>query len=217
MINYILFDVDNTLYPASCGIGAEMIRRMNIFVSELLGVSVRKAAEMRRDRDSSLYDSTLDWLQKKYSFDNTESFFKAIHPVDLENWFPVNPDLVKMMKNLDIPSSVLTNSSIEHAVNVTDYLGITGCFENIFDLKFNNFRGKPNKSAYSNVLAAVGREAEEVLFIDDVPSYLQGFKDMGGKVLLVDEDSSYADSAFPSVSKITELGDYLQTNGIAAL
>ena len=215
MVNYILFDVDNTLYPASCGIGAEMIRRMNIFVSDFLDVSVKKAAEMRRDRDSALYDSTLDWLQKKYSFDNPEKFFKAIHPEDLENWFPVNLDLKIMLKNLKIPFSVLTNSSIEHAVNVTDYLGITLFFENIFDLKFNNFKGKPNKSAYINVLDALGKKAKEVLFIDDVPSYLQVFKDMGGNVLLVDEDKNYEGSLFPSISKITDLLNYLQRTGIS--
>ncbi len=131
---------------------------------------------MRRDRDSENYDSTLDWLQKKYSLEDAESFFKYIHPADLENWFPVNKALKDMMNNLNIPSSVLTNSSIEHATNVTDYLGITNHFKNIFDLKFNNFKGKPNISAYQNVLDAIGKKAEEVLFIDDVPSYLEVFK-----------------------------------------
>ena len=202
MINYILFDVDNTLYPASCGIGREMIRRMNIFVSEFLDVSVEKAAEMRRDRDSKNYDSTLDWLQKKYSLKDAESFFKYIHPADLENWFPVNKALKDMMNNLNIPSSVLTNSSIEHATNVTDYLGITHHFENIFDLKFNYFKGKPNISAFQNVLDALGRKSEEVLFIDDVPSYLEVFKNIGGHILLIDENADYNDLNIPSISKL---------------
>ena len=211
MINYILFDVDNTLYPASCGIGREMIRRMNIFVSEFLDVSVEKAAKMRRDRDSVKYDSTLDWLQKKYFLKDAESFFKYIHPEDLENWFPVNNDLMNMMKSLNIPSSVLTNSSIEHATNVTDYLGISSFFEHIFDLKFNSFKGKPNISAYKNVLDALGKKAEEVLFIDDIPSYLEVFKSMGGNILLVDEKSDYSGIDMPAVSQITELTYYLQS------
>ncbi len=212
MINYILFDVDNTLYPASCGIGAEMIRRMNIFVSNLLGVSVEKAAEMRRDRDTALYDSTLDWLQKKYGLKDAESFFSYIHPENLENYFPVDINLINMMKKLNLPSSVLTNSSLEHARNVTDYLQITEYFENIYDLKFNNFKGKPNMSAYENVLNALGKKAENVLFIDDIPSYLESFRKMGGNILLVDENSDYSDTDMPSVRNITDLSGYLDNN-----
>ena len=211
MINYILFDVDNTLYPASCGIGAEMIMRMNIFVSELLGITVEKAAELRRDREPGMYDSTLDWLQKKYSLKNPEDFFRFIHPEDLENYFPVNNDLKSMMERLSLPSSVLTNSSIEHAKNVTDYLGITDHFENIFDLKFNNFKGKPNKSAYENVLSALGKKANNVLFIDDVPAHLTAFRKMGGNILLVDEKSDYRELDIPSIGKITDLENYLRS------
>ncbi len=214
MINYILFDVDNTIYPASSGIGLEMIRRMNIFVSGLLNVSVTEAAEMRRDRDPSLYDSTLSWLMKKYRFTDTESFFSAIHPFDFENYFPKNPLLSEMMENLPIPCSILTNSSAEHAINVTDYLEITPYFENIFDLKFNNFNGKPDKYAFQNVLDFIGKTAENVLFIDDIPRSLESFKNMGGNVLLVDERSEFSGSDLPSVEKITDLTLYLKKSGI---
>ena len=214
MINYILFDLDNTLYPASCGIGREMIRRMNIFTADFLGTTVEEAAVMRRDRDSSRFDSTLDWLQKEYSLKNSEDFFKFVHPEDLENFFPLNQKLVSMFEKMTVPASVLTNSSIEHAKNVTDYLGITQYFENIFDLKFNNFKGKPNKSAYENVLSAIGKKAENVLFIDDVPSYLNSFREMGGHVLLVDETSDYCIPDIPSIQEITELEEYLEKHGL---
>ena len=214
MINYILFDVDNTLYPASSGIGLKMIRRMNIFVSGLLNVSVTEAAEMRRDRDPSLYDSTLSWLMKEYRFTDTESFFSTIHPCDFENYFPKNLLLSEMMENLPIPCSILTNSSEEHAINVTDYLEITPYFENIFDLKFNNFNGKPDKYAFQNVLDFIGKTAENVLFIDDIPRSLESFKNMGGNVLLVDERSEFSGSGLPSVEKITDLTLYLKKSGI---
>ncbi len=212
MINYILFDVDNTLYPASSGMGKEMIRRINIYVSRYLGVSVKKAAEMRAERDPEKYDSTLDWLVKKYSFNNTESFFSFIHPPNPKDFFSVNNSLKNMMRHLEYPASILTNAPMEHAERITNYLEIRSFFEHIFDLKFNNFTGKPNKSAYKNVLKALDKKADEVLFIDDIPACLETFQTMGGNILLVDESSDYTDLGIPYINKITELEEYLKNS-----
>src|SRR2546430_11792092 len=43
-----IFDLDNTLYPASCLLFEQIQRRMNEYISRLLSVSPEAAAELRR-------------------------------------------------------------------------------------------------------------------------------------------------------------------------
>ncbi len=209
MIKHILFDVDQTLYPASSGMEDEMIRRMNIFTAGFLGITDGEAASMRAQRDKG-YDSTLDWLRRGKGLTDTDAFFRDVHPVDFENFFPVNQELRRMLSAVKVPCSILTNSWKTHAVNLLDYLEIREYFPFIFDLVFNNFKGKPNLSAYSNVLSFLGLDASEVLYIDDVPRFVDAFNSIGGNVILVDERLEYNSSPHKRVRLITEIEPVLR-------
>ncbi|MCL2295277.1 MAG: HAD hydrolase-like protein [Spirochaetes bacterium] len=186
MVKHILFDADQTLYPASSGVEAEMIRRMNIFVAEYLGVSVEEAKSLRANRDKK-HNSTLEWLQNAKGLDNPEPFLAATHPTDFENFFPKNPALINLLSKITVPCSIFTNSWARHAKNILKYLEISQFFTNIFDLCFNNYFGKPHLSAFTNVLDFLGLEAKDVLFIDDVKKFTDIFHSLGANVILVDE------------------------------
>ena len=217
MIKYILFDADQTLYPASSRIEVEMIRRMNIFTAEFLNITVKEAAQMRAGRDRS-YDSTLDWLRrgKGLKSEGIEAFFRAVHPTDFTGFFPKNPLLAEMLSKVTVPCSILTNSWAEHARNVTEYLEISGYFENIFDLVFNNYKGKPNLSAFENVLDFLKLSPSEVLFIDDIPRFTEVFRSIGGSSILIDEEEQYRPSGpgIKSVRYITDIAPLLTENGV---
>jgi putative hydrolase of the HAD superfamily len=43
-----IFDLDNTLYPASCLLFEQIQRRMNEYICQRLSVSPEEAAELRR-------------------------------------------------------------------------------------------------------------------------------------------------------------------------
>jgi putative hydrolase of the HAD superfamily len=216
MIKHILFDTDQTLYPASSRIEVEMIRRMNIFTARFLGITVKEAAEQRAGRDRS-YDSTLDWLRRGKGLrdESLEEFFRTVHPVDFENFFPKNPLLAEMLSKVTVPCSILTNSWAEHAVNVAEYLEIRDYFENIFDLVFNNYKGKPNLSAFENVLKFLGLDPAEVLFIDDIPRFTDIFHSIGGKAILIDEEGLFPQKpGIKSVRYITEIAPVLKEYGL---
>lgn len=209
MIRHILFDADQTLYPASSGMEAEMIRRMNLFTAEFLGITVSEAAEMRSRRDRR-YESTLDWLRRGMGLTDTEAFFRAVHPTDLSCFFPKNEPLKEMLSRITVPCSVFTNSWETHAINILEYLEISPFFTHIFDLVFNNFSGKAAASSHNNVLSYLGLNAEEVLFIDDIPRFAELFSSLGGNVILVDEDMEYSEFPHARVRRITDIGPVLK-------
>lgn len=217
MIKYILFDADQTLYPASSRIEVEMIKRMNIFTAGFLNVTVKEAAQMRAGRNRS-YDSTLDWLRrgKGLKDEGLENFFRAVHPTDFTGFFPRNPLLAEMLSKITVPCSIFTNSWAQHALNVTEYLEIGHYFENIFDLVFNNYRGKPNLSAFENVLGFLNLSPSEVLFIDDIPRFTEVFCSIGGSSILIDEEGQYRPSGpgIKSVRYITDIAPILEEFGV---
>ncbi len=70
--------------------------------------------------------------------------------------------------------------------------------------------GKPDAGVYVRALAEVGREAAEVLLVDNHVDYLAPFRAMGGSVLLIDENGTYAArDGLPRLRHIKELPAYL--------
>jgi putative hydrolase of the HAD superfamily len=209
MIRYILFDLDNTLYPSSCGLDREIDRKMTEFVASYLAISIEQAHGLRKS-EAIPYGTTLQWLRLKYGFHDLESYFAAVHPENVESFIDYNPDLVSMLKSIPLPMAVLTNSPMEHARRVLNHLRLEEFFTGVYDIRFNGFRGKPYPEAYHAVIDKIGTPVSEVLFIDDLPRYLIPFKDLGGCALLVDEKGSHSSGPLPSIKKITELETYLR-------
>ncbi|MCQ2604166.1 MAG: HAD hydrolase-like protein [Spirochaetia bacterium] len=207
MIKHILVDVDHTLYPRSSNLEPEMIRRINEFVSDYLHISVEEAAELRRNRDTTQYNSTLELLQKKYKFKDELAYFKAIHPTNFTDFFPKNPFLKEMFSKINIPCSIFTNSWSVHAENVINYLEIGKFFNKIYDLRFCDYIGKPDPYSMKKVLADLRLAPEEVMIIDDAPRTILTFMEMGGKEILVDEYQTHNSENFPApvIRKIDDL------------
>jgi putative hydrolase of the HAD superfamily len=222
MLKYILFDLDNTLYPKSSGLDKEVNRRMTEFTAGYLKVSREEAQRLRETR-AIPFGTTLKWLTGDCNLSDPEDFLRAVHPEDLSPFFGPNPKLREMLAAIRLPRAILTNSPREHALRVLRRLEIEDQFSRIFDIRYNGFRGKPEKTTYKKVLAGLGLEAAEVLFIDDMPRYLLPFRELGGQVLLIDESgggsrpaagpAGYgADRAaeLPVLREITGLRSYLK-------
>ena len=82
-------------------------------------------------------------------------------------------------------------------------------FTHIFDIRQTNFRGKPRPEVFNRALGIMGVPAEEVLFIDDNPSYVRGFIALGGRGLLLDETNACKNYSGPKIQELKELLKYL--------
>jgi putative hydrolase of the HAD superfamily len=193
---YLLFDLDETLYPASCGLMQAVSERMTAFVAEYLGLPEAKAVELRRGL-SLRYGTTLTGLMREHGLMDPERYLAYTHDVDVERILPRDPRLAPALRAIPLPKSVLTNSPLEHALRVLEHLEIRGLFERIFDIRFNGLAGKPDAAVYPRVLEELGRRSEEVLLIDNRLDYLQAFRALGGRVLLINERGGCAPAGEP--------------------
>jgi putative hydrolase of the HAD superfamily len=208
-ISYILFDLDDTLYPSSSGLAHVFKERILSFVADYLAIPVSEAEAIREEKRLK-YGTTLEWLLAEKKFQNIEDYFEAIHPTDLEKYLSPDPELVAMLERIPVKTSILTNSPAEHAERVSSFLKIRHFMEHIFDLRLNNLLGKPDPGAYHRALDTIGCKPEEVLFADDMPDYLYAFREMGGHVVLVDEKERFTHTDLPRITTVHQIEQFLQ-------
>lgn len=217
MIRYLLFDLDNTLYPSSTPIEEDLLRRMNEYTALVLDLPFEEARE-RRLKEMPRYGTTLEWLMSEYGFTDSEAYFSAVHPEGEEECIEPNPALGDFLRSLPYPKAVFTNSTREHSERVLRRLGFPDVFEHTFDIRFNHLKGKPHPAAGLRVCAALGVKPSETLFVDDVPRYVRGFTECGGFGVLLDDRNRHYDVDSPRIASLYELeallasGDYRAEN-----
>jgi putative hydrolase of the HAD superfamily len=210
-VTYLLFDLDETLYPSTSGIVDEISRRMTRYVSRYLNLDESAAARVRRSL-SRKHGTTLTGLMSEHNFRDPESYLEFAHPTDVHRYLHKDPELVAALGSIDLPKSILTNAPAEHARRILEYLEIGHFFERIFDIRINDFRGKPEPAVYLHVLEELKRQAPEVLFIDNRIDYLLGFQKIGGKVLWVAGEAAEAGpgQGIPRITHVKQLPALLQ-------
>ncbi|MBI9101506.1 MAG: HAD hydrolase-like protein [Spirochaetales bacterium] len=209
MIDYILFDMDNCLYPASSGLCSRMDGLISNFVAELLSLPVKEAEKMRRENVLT-YGTTLKWLTDCHDFKDIHEYNRHIHPADVENYLKKETGIKEMLESLPCGKSVLTNAPPVHADRVLNYLGISGLFDEVLYLGFSGTMGKPHRETYLRAAEICGCSIADTLFLDDVPDYLIPFRDEGGEILLVDETRKHSGRSLPSITNIMELPGYIK-------
>ncbi|MDR1106490.1 MAG: HAD-IA family hydrolase [Treponema sp.] len=210
MITHILFDLDNTLYSARFGLEEAMARRIRAFVSEWLGVSPEEAAAMR-GAVMKKYGTTAEWLAAEKGLKDTGAYYRSVHPEnEADSLFP-DPGLRPFLESLPCPLAILTNSPLLHARRILGKLGIQDLFSRIFDIEASGFRGKPRPESYRRALDSLGAEPGTVLFVDDAPSYVEGYLALAkdAKGVLFDELGLYPDYPGERIGKLEELRTYI--------
>jgi putative hydrolase of the HAD superfamily len=209
MIKYLLFDLDNTLYSIRYGLEDNVARRMRQFLAAWLRVSEEEAVAERR-KGIDRYGTTLEWLMGEKNFTGVEEFYSFVHPEGEADSLRPDPELGEFLASLPYPKAILTNSNREHADRVLSKLELgDGIFTHIFDMRWNNLKGKPRPDVFRRVLGVLGTRAEEVLFIDDYPRYVAGFNALGGAGVLLDELDSHPDFPGRRVRNIREIVQFL--------
>ena len=210
MITHLLFDLDNCLYSASYGLEKRVSERLEKFISELLNISMEESRETHIDLIQKRgYGTTIEWLLAEKGFIDIESYYEAINPEDEADSLPPDPGLDNFLSSIHLPKAVLTNSTMVHAERILNKLGIKKHFNHIFDIRFNNFKGKPHKGAFLRALEVMGADLSSTLFIDDYPEYVAGYLRIGGRALLLDEFDNHSNLPYERIRNLRELEFHL--------
>jgi putative hydrolase of the HAD superfamily len=196
------------LYSARYRLEDNVYQRIAEFIAAYLGVSPEEGMRQRYEQIGQ-YGTALEWLRAEKGFMDIEAYYAAIHPPNEADSLPQDPKLRTFLESLHLPLGILTNSPREHADRILDKLGVSDLFTHVFDIRWNQFRGKPAPEAFRRVLEVLGTRPETTLFIDDMPRCVEGYCGIRGKGLLLDEGGIYPDYPGDRIRTLPELRFFL--------
>ncbi|HLY44536.1 MAG TPA: pyrimidine 5'-nucleotidase [Stellaceae bacterium] len=171
-----IFDLDNTLYPASCRLFDQVQRRMTEYICDRLALSPEAAAELRR-RYFREHGTTLRGLMTVNRIDPHE-FLAFVHDIDLAG-VPPDPALVAALRTLDGRKIVHTNGSTRHAERLLAHLGLADAFSGIVDIVAAGFDPKPALAGYRLLLQRHAVAAPRALMVEDIARNLAPAAELG--------------------------------------
>ncbi|WP_020677220.1 pyrimidine 5'-nucleotidase [Geopsychrobacter electrodiphilus] len=203
----LLFDLDNTLYPADKNLFALIDVRINRYMEEVVGIPKSQVDPLRRQYWQD-YGATLQGLIRHYAAD-AEDYLEYVHRFDIGQRLSPDLELQETLKNLDQPCFVFTNGSRQHAEQVTSALGIRQHFEEIFDIRIADYQPKPSPLPYQQVLKQLCLQGKDCVMIEDSPANLKTAKKFGMTTLLIGPEpaGSFVDAQF---SRSAEIGPWLK-------
>ncbi len=186
-----VFDLDNTLYPASSNLFSAIDRRMGEFIAAKLLVDGAEAHRIQKDyfRD---YGTTLRGLMVNHGVD-PEAFLEYVHAIDMSVLEP-DPALGAALRRLEGRKIVFTNGSTEHAVKVMDRLGVTPHFDGVFDIAAAGYRSKPDPAAYVALVRRHRLTPAATALFEDLSRNLAPAAELGMTTVWVRNATAWADS-----------------------
>jgi putative hydrolase of the HAD superfamily len=179
-----VFDLDNTLYPASQNLFAQIDKRMTAFIGEALAVERDEAYRLQKQFLGE-YGTTLAGLMNKHGLP-PGPFLDFVHDIDVSVLAP-DPQLSDALAALPGKKFIFTNGTVAHAKRVMGRLGVDGHFDDIFDIVAGDYLPKPNPAIYPSMLARFGLDAQNTAFFEDMARNLTPAHQLGMTTVLVEE------------------------------
>jgi len=212
MLKYILFDLDNTLYPKSVGIFDMVVERIRNYMEVRMGFEKNLARELRQEYIRQ-YGSTLRGLMIHYHL-NPKDYLEYVHDVGVEDKLSPNPTLAELLETIPIEKAIFTSGHLPHAQKVLRCLGVEDYFPQIFDITFTHYIPKPNPEPYLQILNFLNKEGQECMMVEDLPANLSPAKKLGMTTVLVGPKSDGFDGIVDyEIGDILELGNLLKKIG----
>jgi putative hydrolase of the HAD superfamily len=212
-LRYILFDLDETLYPRQSGLMAGIGRLMSRYMEERLGMSPTEVPALR-EHYYHTYGTTMRGLQIHHGID-PEDYLAYVHDIPLEDYIDPNDELDRVLAEIETEKVIFTNASEEHARRVLAILGIEGHFNRIIDVRALGYISKPDPEAFQRALEILGVQGDECLIVDDNVRNLSPAKKLGMITVLV-ADGKAASRQNPCkdvdfvIGEVAEIGEVMQ-------
>jgi putative hydrolase of the HAD superfamily len=160
-----VFDLDNTLYPRTCNLFAQIDVRITHYVMDVTQLPFDEARALQKVYYRE-FGTTLNGLMKKHTVD-PEHFLNTVHNID---YSPVDahPDLASAIRDLPGRKFIFTNGDVPHARSVLRRLGADDIFEHVYDIKAMTYVPKPEKQAYDGFFSAHDIDPTRAVMFDDL-------------------------------------------------
>lgn len=204
-----IFDLDNTLYPASADLFGLIDVRMGLYVQSLMGVD---AAEAKRIQKSLFreHGTTLSGLMKTHAID-PHDFLAFVHDIEMDV-LAEDRRIIDSLTLLPGRKLVFTNGDADYAGRVLAKLGLSKSFEAIHDIHACAYQPKPHVASYASMTKALNVDPAKALFVEDMARNLKPAKAIGMTTVWVNNGSELgdheADTSFIDY-EINDVGQWL--------
>lgn len=184
-----IFDLDNTLYPASCDLFSQIDTRMRQYLAAYFGCSEEDARRIQKDyyRD---HGTTLSGMMKMHAME-PGPYLSFVHDIDLTVVDP-NPRLADALDRLPGRKIIFTNGSVAHAARVTERLGIAGHFGEVVDIASTGYVPKPDKKAFDAMATQAQITPKSAAMFEDIARNLVVPAEIGMTTVWVRNESPWS-------------------------
>jgi putative hydrolase of the HAD superfamily len=207
-VGYVLFDLDETIYPKDTGLMELVSQRISDYMTLRMGIDPETVHQLRR-KYYELYGTTGRGLFLHHRDLDVEDYFFFVHDLPIEEFLQPNPRLDEMLEALQAEKVIFTNATAEHARRVLRALTIDEQSPTIIDIRELEYVPKPNPKAYRKVLTLLKARPEECLLVEDRVGNLAPGKELGMMTVLVG-NQRVADHADFIVEDVTAVGEVVE-------
>ncbi|OYY91770.1 MAG: pyrimidine 5'-nucleotidase [Sphingomonas sp. 28-66-16] len=181
-----IFDLDNTLYPASINLFVQVDQRITDYIAIELGLDQVAARTLQKQYFHSR-GTTLAGLMAEHGTD-PHHYLDFVHNIEMDV-LAHDRSLAAAIARLPGRKLIFTNADAPYAQRVLARLGLGESFEGIFDIHATNYVPKPVPEAYAAMCAAFAIDPAESLFAEDMARNLTPAKAIGMTTVWVDNGS----------------------------
>lgn len=181
-----IFDLDNTLYPASSNLFEAVDRRMGQYICDLLGCDAQEARRVQKAHFHA-HGTTLSGLMAEHDI-NPYVFLEYVHDIDM-SVLTADADLPRLLARLPGRKLVFTNGDADYAGRVLARLGLSDSFAGVHDIHATTYRPKPDPHAYQGLCEAWDIDPTRAIFVEDMARNLVPAKAIGMATVWIDNGS----------------------------
>lgn len=178
-----VFDLDNTLYPASCNLHSLMGARIGQYVAKTLKLDPEEAFAVQKQYFLE-HGTTLSGMMARHDTDPYD-YLEFVHDFPLDTLSDA-PPLADKIAALPGRKIIFTNADAPYAKRVLDTLQIEHLFEDIVDIHRISYRPKPDGHAYQTLLRETGVDPASAIFFEDQARNLAPAKALGMATVWID-------------------------------
>jgi putative hydrolase of the HAD superfamily len=177
-----VFDLDNTLYPRTCNLFAQI----DLLITDYVVAVTRLPRDEARKLQKVYYKehgTTLRGLMDQHGVD-PHHYLSMVHAIDYSS-VPEQPNLVSAIRALPGRKFVFTNADAGHVSAVLAKMGGGDLFDGVFDIHSAGYEPKPLRAPYEAMLTAHGIDPSRAAMFDDLEKNLVVPHDVGMRTVQV--------------------------------
>ncbi|MDA0998129.1 MAG: pyrimidine 5'-nucleotidase [Proteobacteria bacterium] len=184
-----VFDLDNTLYPASSRLFDQVDWNITRFVAKFLNIDQVEARRLQKGYFRQ-HGTTMQGMMTLHGVD-PKTYLEYVHNIDLAP-ISADPTLSAALERLPGRKLIFTNGSTAHAERITRHIGVDHHFSGCFDIIEAKYTPKPDPGIYAEFCRRFDIDPARAVMVEDMARNLIPAAELGMTTVWLSTDSDWA-------------------------